>query len=40
MHQQFQKKASPIFRDRIGINEFFNNYLVQLCEFELGDVIL
>jgi hypothetical protein len=33
MYQEFQKKASPIFRDRFGINELFNDYLVELCEF-------
>jgi hypothetical protein len=39
MFEDFQRKTSPIFRDRLGINEIFNEYLVELCDFELGDII-
>lgn len=39
MFNEFNKKITPIFRDRFGFNEVFNEYLTELCDFELADII-
>lgn len=33
------KKASPIFKDPFRINELFNGFLTELCEFEITEII-
>ena len=33
------KKATPIFRDRMRLNEIFNNFLTELCEYEMTEII-
>lgn len=35
----FSLKASPILKDWLGFNAVFNDYIVQLCDFELADVV-
>jgi hypothetical protein len=35
----FSKKASPIFRDRHCFNEIFNEFVVEVCDFEMTEII-
>jgi hypothetical protein len=32
-HRLFMKKASPIFKDPFRVNEIFNAFLTEVCEF-------
>jgi hypothetical protein len=34
-HRLFMKRASPIFKDPFRVNEVFNAFLVEVCEFEI-----
>ena len=38
-HLEFTKKASPIFRDPFRINELYNVFLTELCDFEITEII-
>lgn len=38
-HKLFLKKASPIFKDPYRINEVFNTFLAEMCEFEITEII-
>jgi hypothetical protein len=33
------KKASPIFKDPFRVNEIFNSFLTEICEFEMTEII-
>ena len=33
------KKASPIFKDPFRVNQLFNVFLTELCEFEITQII-
>ena len=38
-YEAFKLKSTPIFKDKLGFNAIFNDFLVEACDFEITEII-